>query len=251
MKNKGLTLIELAVVVVIVAIATLAITMHFVSEQRFRTNVQEKINIGKEARIAMNHMVRVLRFASEDAKFAICDVDADDDKSTNHLSDPPDIGGDGDIDDHDYYQFTNALQDPIDGAWCPVAGGDNYDPFYDTDGDGDTDAVDLATLGLLYGSDAVIIVTSNTIYAYIEGGHMSAVPSHIAIQYRITNNTLFYTIKAAPKIEIPIAYNVTSLAGSAFDRDTWTLTLNLTVQKDEQVCNLQTKVKILGSRYTR
>jgi len=63
MKNKGLTLIELITAMVITAIVSLAITVYFVSEHRFRGAIRDRIELSREARIAMNHMTRVLRFA--------------------------------------------------------------------------------------------------------------------------------------------------------------------------------------------
>lgn len=63
MRKKGLTLIELVIAMAIGGIVALAITAHFVSEYRFRSAIQDKVTLAREARIAMNHMARVLRFA--------------------------------------------------------------------------------------------------------------------------------------------------------------------------------------------
>ena len=62
MKNKGFTLTELIVTMVIGSIIILAITVQFVAEYRFRRAIEERGDSSREARIAMNHMARVLRF---------------------------------------------------------------------------------------------------------------------------------------------------------------------------------------------
>lgn len=63
MKKRGLSLTELIVAIVISSIVMLAITVYFVSEYRFRSMMQDRIAITREARLAMNHMTRILRFA--------------------------------------------------------------------------------------------------------------------------------------------------------------------------------------------
>jgi len=64
MKKNGLTLMELMIVIIISSFIGLAITAYFVSEFRFRLAMQDRIALTREARIATNHMRRVLRFAS-------------------------------------------------------------------------------------------------------------------------------------------------------------------------------------------
>ena len=66
MKEKGLSLIELIVTTVVVAIASLTIAAYFVSEYKFRRAMKQRISLSREARIAINHMTRVLRFAQPD-----------------------------------------------------------------------------------------------------------------------------------------------------------------------------------------
>ena len=63
MRNKGLTLIELTVVIAISTVIGLAITFNFLTAHYLRSMTQDNIALSREARIAMNHMTRVLRFA--------------------------------------------------------------------------------------------------------------------------------------------------------------------------------------------
>ena len=63
MENRGLTLVELIVVMVISGIIFLAVTCQFVAEQTFRTTINDQIAATNDASIAMSHMTRVLRHA--------------------------------------------------------------------------------------------------------------------------------------------------------------------------------------------
>jgi prepilin-type N-terminal cleavage/methylation domain-containing protein len=63
MNNRGLTLIELTVTMVIGGIIFLALTCQFVAELTFRTMINNQIGATDEASIAMRHMTRVLRYA--------------------------------------------------------------------------------------------------------------------------------------------------------------------------------------------
>jgi len=51
---------------VVGGIVVLTITVHFVSEYRFRSAMQERAALARDARIVMNHMTGVLRFAIPD-----------------------------------------------------------------------------------------------------------------------------------------------------------------------------------------
>ena len=62
-KNRGLTLTELIIAMVIGGIVLLAITCQFVAEQTFRTSINNRIAAINDASIAMHHMTRVLRYA--------------------------------------------------------------------------------------------------------------------------------------------------------------------------------------------
>lgn len=66
MKHKGLTLIELVVAMVVTTIIALSMVLYFVGENSFRNMMQERVTLAREARIATNHMTRVLRFAIPD-----------------------------------------------------------------------------------------------------------------------------------------------------------------------------------------
>lgn len=61
MKSKGLSLLEVTIVMVISSILGLAIAVNFVFVEKLRSTTEEKIALTREARIAMNHMARVLR----------------------------------------------------------------------------------------------------------------------------------------------------------------------------------------------
>ncbi len=63
MRNKGFSIIELAVVMTISTIIGLAIAFNFVTVHYLRSMTQDNIALSRETRIAMNHMTRVLRFA--------------------------------------------------------------------------------------------------------------------------------------------------------------------------------------------
>ncbi len=63
MKNSGLTIAELTIVMVICAIVVVAIGANLVAAHYFRATTQDTIEVSREARIATNHMARVLRFA--------------------------------------------------------------------------------------------------------------------------------------------------------------------------------------------
>jgi prepilin-type N-terminal cleavage/methylation domain-containing protein len=63
MDNRGLTLTELIVGMVISGIIFLALTCQFVAELTFRTMINDQIAATDEASIVMRHMTRVLRYA--------------------------------------------------------------------------------------------------------------------------------------------------------------------------------------------
>ena len=63
MKNKGFTLTELVMALVITTLLLFITTMYFVAEYRLRSAINDKVTLVRETRIAMNHMVRILRFA--------------------------------------------------------------------------------------------------------------------------------------------------------------------------------------------
>ncbi|MCX5667780.1 MAG: prepilin-type N-terminal cleavage/methylation domain-containing protein [Candidatus Omnitrophica bacterium] len=63
MNNRGLTLVELIIAMVISGIIFLALTCQFVSELTFRTMINNQIAATNEASIVMRHMTRVLRYA--------------------------------------------------------------------------------------------------------------------------------------------------------------------------------------------
>ena len=61
-KIKGFTLTELIVALTLSTLIIIGIIVHFASEQNFRAAVQDKIAVMREARMAMVHMSRALRF---------------------------------------------------------------------------------------------------------------------------------------------------------------------------------------------
>ncbi len=63
MNNRGLTLVELIVAMVIGGIIVFALTCQFVAELTFRAMINDQIAATDEASIAMHHITRVLRYA--------------------------------------------------------------------------------------------------------------------------------------------------------------------------------------------
>jgi prepilin-type N-terminal cleavage/methylation domain-containing protein len=63
MRNNAFTLTELVMVIVISTIVVCAIGFNLVAANYFRATTQDNVEISREARIAINHMTRVLRFA--------------------------------------------------------------------------------------------------------------------------------------------------------------------------------------------
>lgn len=63
MKNRGVTLTELIIATVIGGFVILAITVQFVAQQNFITNINDQLAADNEAAIAMRNLTRVLRFA--------------------------------------------------------------------------------------------------------------------------------------------------------------------------------------------
>ena len=63
MNNRGFTLIELIIAMVISGVIFLALTCQFVADQTFRAMINNQIAANSEASIAMRHMTRVLRYA--------------------------------------------------------------------------------------------------------------------------------------------------------------------------------------------
>lgn len=61
---RGFTLAELQVAFVIAGIVSLVLASFYVAEYRFRRSLTSDVDIAREARIATNHMTKVLRFAS-------------------------------------------------------------------------------------------------------------------------------------------------------------------------------------------
>jgi len=64
--KKGFTLTELVIGIVVTVIVGLAIVITFVTEHRLRVLAHNRIAVAREADIALNHMVRILRFAEKD-----------------------------------------------------------------------------------------------------------------------------------------------------------------------------------------
>ena len=63
MKRNGFTLVELIITMVMGGIIFLAMGSQFVAESRFRAALKNEISALGEARLAINHMARTLRFA--------------------------------------------------------------------------------------------------------------------------------------------------------------------------------------------
>lgn len=63
MKNRGVTLTELIIATVIGGFVILAITVQFVAQQNFITNINDQLAADNEAAIAVRNLTRVLRFA--------------------------------------------------------------------------------------------------------------------------------------------------------------------------------------------
>ncbi len=63
MRNSGLTIVEVTIITVITAIVVLAVGANLVAAHYFRATTHDTIELSREARIATNHMARVLRFA--------------------------------------------------------------------------------------------------------------------------------------------------------------------------------------------
>ena len=63
MKNRGFTLAELITAMVISSLVILATAVLFVAEYRFRTDINNEVYVAREAKTAMSHMARTLRFA--------------------------------------------------------------------------------------------------------------------------------------------------------------------------------------------
>jgi len=62
-KSSGFTLVELIVTMVLCAMVILTLSVHLIANTRFHRVVRERVAALREARIAMDHMIRVLRFA--------------------------------------------------------------------------------------------------------------------------------------------------------------------------------------------
>lgn len=63
MKNRGITLTELIIAVIISGFVILAITVQFVAQQNFIANINDQLSADNEAAIAVRTLTRVLRFA--------------------------------------------------------------------------------------------------------------------------------------------------------------------------------------------
>lgn len=64
MRNKGFTLLELLITsTVVMPIILLGVTGLFVAEYNVRNFTQDLLTVSREARIAMDHMTRVIRFS--------------------------------------------------------------------------------------------------------------------------------------------------------------------------------------------
>ena len=66
MKNKGLTLAELVITMVIASIVAMTLTVLFISEFRLREKINDEITVAREAEAAIDGVSRVLRFAIPD-----------------------------------------------------------------------------------------------------------------------------------------------------------------------------------------
>jgi len=66
MRNNGLTITELTIVIAISTIVALAIGFNFVAANYFRNTTENTVEVSREARIALNHISRTLRFADPD-----------------------------------------------------------------------------------------------------------------------------------------------------------------------------------------
>jgi len=67
MRNNGLTITELTIVIAISTIVALAIGFNFVAANYFRNTTENTVEVSREARIALNHISRTLRFADPDS----------------------------------------------------------------------------------------------------------------------------------------------------------------------------------------
>ena len=65
MSNRGLTLTELIVAIVISGIVLLALTCQFVAEQTLQKTIQDQVVATNDASIAVRHMARILRYAKQ------------------------------------------------------------------------------------------------------------------------------------------------------------------------------------------
>ena len=62
MKNKGLTLAELVITMVIASIVAMTLTVLFISEFRLREQINDQITVVREAETVIDHVSRVIRF---------------------------------------------------------------------------------------------------------------------------------------------------------------------------------------------
>lgn len=67
MNRRGMTLIEVIMVLVLGGILLLAMTAQFIADVKFRRIINDQIAISQEAAVAVNHMTRTLRFAVPDS----------------------------------------------------------------------------------------------------------------------------------------------------------------------------------------
>jgi len=63
MRRRGMTLVELTVVMVLSAILLLAMTSQFLANQNVQAAIANQLFAVQEAEVALTHMTRVLRFA--------------------------------------------------------------------------------------------------------------------------------------------------------------------------------------------
>ena len=64
MKNKGITLVELMVVLLITGVILLVMTCQFIVQQTLQARITEQINVLNDASIVMTHMAQTLKFAA-------------------------------------------------------------------------------------------------------------------------------------------------------------------------------------------
>ena len=71
MKNRGVTLVELLVAIVISGVVLLAAGGQFVAEEQFRFGINDQIAAENEAAIVMRYLTRIFRFAKPPVATAV------------------------------------------------------------------------------------------------------------------------------------------------------------------------------------